>query len=64
MESVLYVDQKIMNFNNFLPGKLLGSNLVVANKTECEQIIELSVDQASYMYHKQSLMNQFPETKK
>ena len=52
-----------MNFNTYLPGKLLGSNLMVANRTGCEQIIELSVDQTSYMYHKDSLLDQIPETK-
>lgn len=59
---VLFVDQKIMNFNTYLPGKLLGSNLLVCNKTDCEQIIELSVDQQSYTYNKLSLAEQFPET--
>jgi len=25
-----------MNFNSYLPGKLLGSTLLVVNRTECE----------------------------
>lgn len=50
IHKVLFVDQQIMNFNNFLPGKLIGINLLVANKTDCEQIIELSVDEQTYMY--------------
>lgn len=41
-----------MNFGNFLPGKFLGSTLIVANKTEYEQIIELSVDSLNYKYEK------------
>lgn len=47
---VLYVDQQIMNFNQFLPGKCFGINLLVANKTDYEQIIELSVDEQNYTY--------------
>jgi hypothetical protein len=64
INKVLSVDTRIINFNNYLPGKLLGSNLLVANKTDCEQIIELSVDQESYMYQKNALVNMFPETAK
>lgn len=52
IQNVLYVDQKIMNFNSFMPSKLIGINLLVVNRTNCEQIIELSVDEMSYMYHK------------
>ena len=62
VHNVLYCDTKTINFNSYLPGKLLGSNLIVTNKTNCEQIIELSVDQQSYMYYKQDLACQFPET--
>ena len=49
-----------MNFNIFYPGKLLGSNLMVANLSDCEQIIELSVDQLNYTYNIDDLENKFP----
>jgi len=52
---VLFCDSQIMNFGSFLPGKFLGSTLIVANKTECEQIIELSVDGTNYKYKKDEL---------
>ena len=45
-----------MNFGTFLPGKFLGSTLIVANQTECEQIIELSVDGMNYKYKKEELV--------
>lgn len=61
VSDVLYVDSKIMNFNSFFPGRLLGSNLMVANKSNCEQIIELSVDQLNYTYNIDRLENQFPQ---
>ena len=60
---MLYIDQRVITFNTFLPGKMLGSTLVVVNKTDCEQIIELSVDQSSYAFKKSSIINMFPQTK-
>lgn len=53
-----------MNFNYFLPGKMIGLGLIVQNKTDCEQIIELSVDEGSYTYYKEAIMDYFPETRK
>jgi len=51
IDNVLYTDTKVMNFGSYLPGgKLLGSNLTVQNITNCEQIIELSVDSSSFRY--------------
>lgn len=58
---VLYVDSKIMNFNTYYPGKLLGSNLMVANLSDCEQIIELSVDQINYTYNIDDLEIKYPQ---
>ena len=57
---MLYVDSKIMNFNTYYPGKLLGSNLMVANLSDCEQIIELSVDQINYTYNIDDLEIKYP----
>ena len=62
MEDVLQIDQKVMNFNAFLPGKMLGSNLVIANTTDYEQIIELSVDANSYKYNINDIFERYPET--
>lgn len=56
---MLEVDTKVMNFNQYLPGKLLGSTLMVTNLTECEQIIELSVDSQNYKYYKSEINKQF-----
>ena len=61
---VLEVDQRVMNFYNCLPGKMLGSNLLVTNKTNCDQIIEISIDQETYFYNKQSLLERFPDAAK
>ena len=47
-----------------MPGKFLGSTLVVVNLSDSEQIIELSVDSKNYKYSKPDLVKQFPETKK
>lgn len=44
ISKVLFVDSNILNYGTFYPGKLLGSTLVVGNLTNCEQIVELSVD--------------------
>ena len=49
-----------MNFNSYLPSKLLGSTLLVSNISECEQIIELSVDSNNYKYNKNDIIKQFP----
>ncbi len=52
LTKVLYVDSNILNYSSFFPGKLLGSTLTVGNLTNCEQIVELAVDAASYTYNK------------
>ena len=62
IEDVLQIDQKVMNFSAFLPGKMLGSNLVIANTTDYEQIIELSVDANSYKYNISDIFDRYPET--
>ena len=62
IEDVLQIDQKVMNFSAFLPGKMLGSNLVIGNTTDYEQIIELSVDANSYKYNINDIFDRYPET--
>jgi len=52
-----------MNFNSYYPGKLLGSTLMVTNLSNCEQIIELSVDQSNYTYNIESMQSRFPNLK-
>lgn len=61
IEEVLQVKQRMLHFSNVLPGKLLGSKLTVQNKTNCDQIIELSLDQSSYMFSRQAIVKNFPE---
>ena len=63
VHSVLHVDSNIMNFNSYYPGKLLGSTLMVTNLSNCEQIIELSVDQSNYTYNIESMQTRFPNLK-
>ena len=41
---------------------MLGSNLVIGNTTDYEQIIELSVDANSYKYNINDIFDQYPET--
>jgi hypothetical protein len=59
---VLEIDQSIMNFNCYLPGKMLGSNLMIANLTAFDQIIELSVDSNSYKYNIAELISRYPDS--
>ena len=59
---MLEIDQTIMNFNCYLPGKMLGSNLMIANLTDFDQIIELSVDSNSYKYNIAEIISRYPET--
>jgi hypothetical protein len=42
-----------------LPGKLLGSTLNVSNNSPYEQIVELSIDAASFNYNKKSIAEKF-----
>jgi hypothetical protein len=55
LSKVLLVDSTILNYATFYPGKLLGSTLTVANLTNYEQIVELSVDAQTYTYSKRTI---------
>ena len=44
IEKVIDVDANVINFGTFAPGKLLGSTLLVRNKSNSEQIVQLVVD--------------------
>jgi len=48
VSKVIFVDSMILNYSTFFPGKLLGSTLNVGNLTNCEQIVELSIDSNSF----------------
>lgn len=59
INDVLKIDSRILNFSTCLPTKLLGNKLIVANVTDYEQIIELTVDSSTYLYSKAELENNF-----
>lgn len=59
LSKVLFVDSQVLNYATFYPGKLLGSTLTVGNLTNCEQIVELSVDASSYTYSKRVIRSKF-----
>ena len=56
---MIFVDSYILNYSQFFPGKLLGSTLSVGNLSECEQIVELSVDSTNYYYSKTEIKERF-----
>lgn len=49
----------MLNYSNFFPGKMLGSTLSVANLTNYEQIVELSVDASTLKYAKTAIADKF-----
>ena len=53
VRKMIFVDSHILNYSNFYPGKMLGSTLSVGNLSNCEQIVELSVDAANLSYKKE-----------
>ncbi len=59
---VITVDSYVLNYGSFLPGKLLGSTLNVGNNSSFEQIVELSIDAASFHYNKKALSEKFDTT--
>jgi hypothetical protein len=56
---MISVDSKVLNYSNFYPGKMLGSTLSVANLTNCEQIVELSVDSVNLKYSISTINEKF-----
>ena len=59
---MITVDSYVLNYGSFLPGKLLGSTLNVGNNSSFEQIVELSIDAASFHYNKKALSEKFDTT--
>ena len=58
---MIFVDSQILNYSSFYPGKMLGSTLSVGNLSDCEQIVELSVDAANLSYKKSLIKSQFED---
>jgi hypothetical protein len=44
IRSVISIDSTTLNYTQFFPGKLLGSTLSIANRTDWDQIVEIAVD--------------------
>lgn len=57
IRKMIFVDSQILNYSSFYPGKMLGSTLSVGNLSDCEQIVELSVDAANLSYKKSLIKN-------
>ena len=58
---MIFVDSHILNYSSFFPGKMLGSTLSVGNLSECEQIVELSVDASNLSYKKDQIKQKFDD---
>ena len=58
---MIFVDSQILNYSSFYPGKMLGSTLSVGNKSNCEQIVELSVDSANSSYEIADIKERFED---
>lgn len=50
IRKMIFVDSNVLNYSTFYPGKMLGSTLSVGNLSDCEQIVELSVDSLNQSY--------------
>ena len=59
---MIFVDSCILNYSTFYPGKMLGSTLSVGNLSDCEQIVELSVDSANQSYEMKDIRERFEAT--
>lgn len=51
------VDVSFINYNSFLPGKMLGSTFTVKNISNSDQIVDVSVDSTTPYYDGQTLEN-------
>ena len=61
VKKMIFVDSHILNYSSFFPGKMLGSTLSVGNLSECEQIVELSVDASNLSYKKDQIKQKFDD---
>ena len=62
ISKVITVDSFVLNYGTFMPGKLLGSTLSVVNESSFEQIVELSIDAASFNYNKKVISEKYDVT--
>jgi len=58
---MISVDSQVLNYSQFLPGKMLGSTLLVGNQSNCEQIVELSVDSLNPKFSKKVVKEKFQD---
>ena len=58
---MIFVDSNVLNYSAFYPGKMLGSTLSVGNLSNCEQIVELSVDSSNAIYKKTVIKEKFED---
>lgn len=63
IKKTISVDSDILNFGSFYPEKLLGSNLLIQNLTNTEQVIELTIDAKTQIYDTERICNSHPEFK-
>jgi hypothetical protein len=61
INKVISIEAHAINFITTLPGKMLGSTLLVGNLTDSEQIVELAVDTLSLNYSRQGIVNEFSD---
>jgi len=59
VRQMISVDVNVLNFSYFYPHKMLGSNLVVGNLTDSEQIVELAVDSLAESYDNYAIAENF-----
>jgi hypothetical protein len=44
VQSVISIDSRALNYASFYPSKLLGSTLSIANRTDYDLIVEISIE--------------------
>lgn len=47
-----------------MPGNCIGISFNIANKTKYTQIIEVRIDEQSYMYSKEGITREFPDVQR
>lgn len=52
IEQAIDVDTNVISFGKFMPGKMLGSTLVVSNISKHEQIVEIAFDSTTEEYER------------
>lgn len=55
------MDTHHLNFTTTLPGKMLGSTLLVGNQTDSEQVVELAVDTTSFQFSRHKIVEEFKD---